>query len=352
MGHGRSDAKSSGLEIQIGAFKNIEAGLLGIALEQEFRDSVHRMVGREFDDDTEVLIKDICAIEFADTEINDALDDIERELTKFEGVDGGRTYHPQIFIPFYRALQAAELLGTGNVVTAVNFSTQADVSGTLIGKVLNAQHELEVIPAIDEEFASTREVWVLSINERVKDDGTLIDDRSTKAAGPLLNVRINQIAIKTNHESWFAGASESHIRAFRTYADGLDPSTGNEVELGSEVNSTHPQGSQIKKIARNDTWVHFDVDFNLVLDWEFEHFEEDPVVMGYSIFEYDPWPTSTRTCVITLPNGDTRSIEYRSKDLNYVKGRWMSNTNNGQALPYVVGWHFDNWEIELDIEQH
>jgi hypothetical protein len=88
------------------------------------------------------------------------------------------------------------------------------------------------------------------------------------------------------------------------------------------------------------------------VDWERSSFHTQPVVMGYAIFEYDPWPAATKYWEAQMPNGPARGIRYRSAHLAYHTGRWMSNTLSGAHPPQAVGFHYDNSEIEYNLESY
>ena len=132
----------------------------------------------------------------------------------------------------------------------------------------------------------------------------------------------------------------------------MDPQEGYSVHsVGLEVGSLNPRGTRLRKISRADisNWTHFQLDFPIVCNWEVDDFEQNAIVVGYAIFEYDTWPAGTKSVTVTMPDNSLRYVTFRSNDGAYVKGRWMGNTNADIYLPFAVGWHFDGTEMEVDI---
>ncbi|HEX9983743.1 MAG TPA: discoidin domain-containing protein [Thermoanaerobaculia bacterium] len=142
--------------------QNLTSPLLSFAQNPNFQSVVRNGVSAQFDGDDNVLLSDV----IWQAESWGAVDPYSSEWQSFVsqvnafGNVNGETYYPQIYIPHY-----GEYFPSGNVTVVVidpdpNVESvpayQFDGSGyaTLIGYV-------------DESYAMSNEVWVLSLNERV-----------------------------------------------------------------------------------------------------------------------------------------------------------------------------------------
>lgn len=136
--------------------------LLGYANNPAFRDVVRNGVAQQFDGDDNVLLSDV----IAQAEVNGAVDPWSPEWQSFKSqVDAfaninGSTYYPQIYIPNY-----GSWFPDGNI-TVVTIEYDADVE-TAAAYQIDAWGNINYIGHVDENYAASNEVWVLSINERV-----------------------------------------------------------------------------------------------------------------------------------------------------------------------------------------
>lgn len=167
-------AKSNTHTPQFDAFAHIQNLVVKISGDPEFRDTVHSLVARRFDEDWDFLLKDLCRVQFSSAVLLSAMDSIEVELAVFEGIDGNN-YYPHLFIPYFDQLRSSQTLGLHYPVVVVNLSDSTghasgdsvSVSGIRIG----ALGIPEVIDNVTGFFARENEVWVLALNERVDDAG-------------------------------------------------------------------------------------------------------------------------------------------------------------------------------------
>ncbi|MCP2163952.1 discoidin domain-containing protein [Goodfellowiella coeruleoviolacea] len=138
--------------------------LLGFARDQRFRDVVTAGVARRFDGDDNVLLTDVITAaeqaKIVDTG-SAAWQDLKARVAQFENLNG-RSYAPQIYIPNY---------GDGAVPGAQVVMTvfESDPTRTdLPAYQLDANGNLAVrSEPVNEAYAETHEVWVLSPNERI-----------------------------------------------------------------------------------------------------------------------------------------------------------------------------------------
>lgn len=178
-----------------------------------FRNQVYKMVNYRFDGDDNVLCKEL---QNANREIQDLGFDITTALNYFQ--NEGR--YPQIYIPFFEENEKA--IGVENV-TFVNAIGVDESQQALQGYYWDGESLVPTDFMVDEEYAESHEVWVLSINERVDEHGNLLFDQwksdeyteddgggdRAKRSGvkhefitKIKCTNLNQI------ESWFYGAPE------------------------------------------------------------------------------------------------------------------------------------------------
>lgn len=184
-----------------------------------------------------------------------------------------------------------------------------------------------------EKFAIENEIWVISINERVDNTGEPMEiyknaeSKITSRTMASPSAIVDQIKCKCHKESWAAGASEVNIITIASDFGFFDF----DVNLYSNGQN---EGGEIYKFSRSDVsnQRNVDVNFFIINDWD-ERAPNKPYG-NYVIFEYDTWPTGTRTATWEL-GGSTLNWEYRSADGYYdkqtvYKTNFSSHTvNNG-----------------------
>jgi hypothetical protein len=136
---------------------------LSAGADSQVRALVRNVVGRQFDGDTNALLSTVIAEAEASGIVNPAeswWQSLKSKVANFV-VDGFR-YDPQIYIPNY----GEGALPQSRVELAI---APADETATAVpGYWLDANGNVQNTPsAIDETYVATREVWVLSVNERI-----------------------------------------------------------------------------------------------------------------------------------------------------------------------------------------
>lgn len=260
---GAGGAKGS-LSAQQVALEKIGTILLSIATIEEFRAIVYAEVDLRFDGETNVLLRTLLDIPFADTRVTSAMTSMRMLLETFDGIEG-RCYHPHLFIPMYDRHKQEGSLGQGRPVMMVYLSEEELSAGT--GQQFDDSGALVPIEDVDEEFAKTKEVWVLAINERVDEKGDVLEPvtklNSCEAGevggddpDPIIGVVLNKITIKEHKESWLAGGSEIHILGFRTFWNGLYPSGAAAYNEGLAFSGPANEGPQLLWVSRGDVDAH------------------------------------------------------------------------------------------------
>ena len=196
------------------------------SINDDFRNLVYKSISFRFDGDDDVLCKEL---QKKNREMNG------EELNILEALDyfqiQGR--YPQIYIPFFE--ENRDIRGTENVIVVnaidINESDQA-----FQGYFWNGEALVPTDCLIDEEYAENHEVWVISINERVDENGNPLtvfrngDDDVSKESKSARSGTKNEYVMTINCtnlseiESWIYGAPE--IRC--------DCVSGNSAKISSQ----------------------------------------------------------------------------------------------------------------------
>ncbi|MBL7738533.1 MAG: hypothetical protein JNK14_04890 [Chitinophagaceae bacterium] len=312
----------------------------------DYRELVYYYIEQQFDQEYNVLIKTLIDPGHGNLPSSAELDNA---LAAFMGIYGD-TLYPQIFIPNYDDLKEASLIGNDPPII-VPFCGQATLNEDdgYTGYFVNLQGELEEYPEqIDSAFASSHEIWVLSLNESVDNSGELdiiasnFDDEypyysrsisSISSFSPgnkttaTVNCRINNMTVKQHKESWIGGKSEIAIKGYLwTWSGRWNGNTSGPIVDYTSDNSTYEnRGKLIKEFKRKDVKneVEKTINYNLHRNWKKDNYYSDPICFGYVIFERDNWPTGLKTHYVNLPSAADQHahyLTYRSKDDNYSVG--------------------------------
>ena len=345
--------------------------VVSLSNDKEFKTSLYKGVEKAFDGERNVLIKDLSAIETQTGRNSDKLKQTlvgiagdesmaNKALQAFDNI-GNTNYYPQVFIPFYDDLKQAGKIGIEEPVLVV-LAEHGDVfPGYKIGKdgQLNETSFL-----IDESFAKQHEVWVLSINERVDQNGNVISELASLSDKGTGNGRTQsayypdaifyQVKCTQHKESWAAGASEVNIKRYMSTYDytqytGFD----HAKEYSTEDERNDGDGWRIYQFSRSDVsnervktiyWYY-------VSDWPNQQMEIENSqyvhtdYMYYVIFEYDAWPTAMND--ISIPDaantGDGLLTSYRSSEIYYTIGYIPESYADGWTIDWggfwAVSWH-------------
>ncbi len=332
-------------------FKNIGTELAKIANDNFFRMVLYREVEKKFDGDYNVLLSDLIS-ELKQRSKNGrmssvttlSLNQIEPSLLFFKNIDG-RNYYPQIYIPFFETkremnIDSNSARRSGNSEPMFVFFAGDESQDIYPGYQMNQNGKFEETGIlIDENYAENNEVWVLSINERVNDNGVVdviwrTDDLSSARITSYGDAIIPTMKIKSHKESWAGGQSEVHVLRYVDNSSFTDR-TGKQIALQGRGSN---EGDQIVKASRKDVKNKRElaVGFTLVPAWNIMTTD----VVYYVIFEYDTWPTGVRDARWDKTAG-TLILGYRSADGWYDKkefSRWDApyyQVNNSEIEFYV-----------------
>ena len=367
------------------ALLEIESLLLYLASFEDFRNAVISEIREKFDGESNVLIKNLTRLVFEDEEITSYLNEISDLLAAFDDVEGERIF-PQIYIPFFDELSESDLLGTQSIQTVIYLSSIETEAEDYVpsGKEL-VEGQIITVEGISEAVAEGREIWVISINERVDKNGEL--DPSIRAPipppAPIVGLQMNFLTVREHRESWLAGGSEIHISAARTWRDGgpnintalynflgvtavedrtCDPINVVVPQAGylqpSIFDPTNPQyykGSKIRNFSRSEVKDNEKIYVHCALvdqwDMDFSVFDDRPNVIGYTIFEFDTWPASTKTSNFYLDNGICGKVRYRSSNSRYLYGRWIGSNDPNSLQPHANTFYYNQPPFETYLEE-
>jgi hypothetical protein len=312
-----------------------------------FADFVFNEAFKKFDGDNNVLIKALLANPvFGNAIRSEKLTDA---LNAFKNI-GGHNYYPQIYIP-----------GLDEKMISKNTGRE-EINTDTIYVIYEGEDEVQAYPGywlddndslvlanidVDEEYASTHIVIVISLNERVSDDGIPEFPIETAPEGTniIRNFKIGNMTVKEHKESWVAGGSDVAIRAWLwTWNGRLDGNpNGAEVDYFSLRSTNDLRGILIRRFTRKEVNKKTEVYLNYPMqtDWNVNNYFQHPIIFGYVIFERDNWPVGTKTTAVLLPSpaNNYRYFTFRSADSEYSKGAIFGNMSglSGYFPPHPYG---------------
>jgi hypothetical protein len=282
--------------------------------ETGFRTDLYAAIEETFDGEKNVLFKTLMDDSKNPKNARSLKNNLQQlsstALTAFDNIEG-HNYYPQLFIPFYDELKAASKLGKAEPKVIVY--THDLPSSEFPGYKLNNEGVLIEDQNISEEFAKENEVWVISLNERVDDQGLVISRTGNQGAKTSASPSaiVDQIKCKCHKEKWAAGASEVNIITVFSDFEFFDYKIN---FYGKGEN----EGGEIYKFSRSDVSDkrNKDVNFFILNDWD-ERAPNLPFA-SYVIFEYDTWPTGRKEAKWEIGGAELTWL-YRSADDFYDK---------------------------------
>ena len=321
-------------------FKNLGEGVAEAIMDKSFLDNVYSEIDKKFDGEASVLVKNIFPLQEVEKIKNSK--SFFQSLEAFYNIENA-SYYPNIYIPSYDELKHEDKLRK-KLPYIVFFVPGYDEERVLfdIYQVENGQLILQDFK-IDESFAETNEVWVISLNETVDNDGNVPAinlreipenvDRTTIT----VDYRLDKMTVKKRKDSGLNGKDEVSIRGFLVEPDG----TGNDEIIA--CSSTNVNDNLIRKFSKSEinNQVEINVNFPLHFTWSVEQVasqnETGPNSIIYVIFECDVWPASAGTATINELCVNDRFMQYRSWETYYDKGA-IHGINNAPYCPASNFW--------------
>ncbi|MDP9793295.1 hypothetical protein J2S43_001807 [Catenuloplanes nepalensis] len=161
---------------------NVLDPALEVAVDTQMRVLVRNAVARQFDGDTNTLWSTVIQ-EAEEAGVADpnapSWQQLKNAVANFQGVLG-YDYEPQIYIPNW-----GEGVYAGSAVT-VTVAPASETAASAPGYRIDQYGNVSQI-TVDEAYADVNEVWVLSVNERIREGGgieTALPDAVDTKAGP------------------------------------------------------------------------------------------------------------------------------------------------------------------------
>ena len=346
-------------------FKQLGTEIAKLASNPDFRRLVYSEVDKKFDGDNNVLLETLSsALSNSNTRIADNLstnESFKSSLEAFKNIEG-ESYCPQIYIPFYAELKEASAKNSsGRILSADSdplfvFFTGDESQEIVPSYRLDGTNGefIETDILVDEEYALSNEVWVLSINERIENgqlvnynENNVASDQSFARTATTLRARITRVDIKCRKESWLAGKHEIRMRAASTWYSMRNPSTGNKeafYQIGSNALGDHMAKVRIRKRdVRRRKWKVVSMDYRFGSKWNTDYGNH----LIYTIFEKDNWPAKLREASFRVPGGGTSDkvyIAYCSSDdewvTHYVTSSQAGNHHiSNSCIKVWTGWY-------------
>lgn len=308
--------------------------ILTFQIDFDFKANLYAAIEESFDGERNVLFKTLLREDknpiHARKLQGELLNSRQAIMNAFMNLDG-KNYYPQVFIPFYDELKATGKLSI-KIPTLVIY-THDSPNSLYQGYSLDHKGNLLQTQLISEAYAKENEVWIVSLNERVDNDGNVTDgykNTSSRTLGVSYpNARFNTIKIDSHKEEWVAGASEVHIKRYLSFYR-YDQYSSNPavLQVTSEDAFSDGDGWRISQVKRSDVGKTLTVNWVYVGDWptKYYNFQDGSSYhtdyIYYVVFEYDSWPTGMRTATIQDAGLSTIPINssYRSADTFYKIG--------------------------------
>jgi hypothetical protein len=357
----KNEKNVSETEFALNSLNKIGNDIMKISNELQLEGLVYSEISKQFDGDNNVLIRNLDdALKLRNTSLSNLINNDLKSgstLTYNLGIitdSEGQNHYPQIYIPNIEELKKNNILGTKPPILVIYVSGIDENRTEFDGYFLN-DNKLEKMPfQITEAYSKSNEVWVLSVNERVNNNGEVSSNSSSspilKSAKSAINCQIQNMKIKSHKESWVSGASDVSIRTYKTYSNIFAPNTTQEAIIDGDCSSSSYLGIDIRKFSRNEVSnkKNILINFNLESNWKVDNFYTDPVRLLYVIFESDGWPAGVKSFTI-YENGAIVNLYYRSTDHYYDAGSIYGNTLNGSfSSVYAGSYSVSNSEIEFN----
>ena len=325
--------------------------VLAMQNESGFRADLYAAVEEAFDGEKNVLFKTLMDDSKNPKNARSLKDNLQQlsstALTAFNNIEG-YNYYPQVYIPFYEELKTAGKLGKSEpkvIVYTHNLPNSEYPTYTL-----NSDGSLTEGQSVSEDFAKENEVWVVSISERVDDNGAVkeeIDSDNGRTQGVSFpNARFQTMKITSHKEEWVAGGSEVSIKRYMSFF-WFDQHSSNPVAKEYSIEDAPDDGSgkRVKDVKRSDVDNTLTINWTYVVNWPNQSYQFDfgsvhTDFFYYVVFEYDAWPTGLRNAYIPDAgvSGNTIYTCYRSADTYYKMSNIPESGADGWSS--TSGFHF------------
>jgi hypothetical protein len=213
-----------------GVVNSLALGIVELSKNSSFRTLVHNKVNLKFDGDDNVLFKDLFTpfSGYNSSQLNSSINFHKNSITqtallknfystmpvytssvKIDSMINGYSYngaklYPQIYIPFY------ETVNLNQQPTIVVGYDEFD-DDNIPGYQIQANGYVKLVN-VDSTYAKSNLVWVVSINETVNDEGTVVDshinDESLEIRTDTKIAKIKAVNLKLRFDNFWNGKAE------------------------------------------------------------------------------------------------------------------------------------------------
>lgn len=330
-------------------FKLIVKQLGKAAKNTQARNQIENLIKTKFDGDYDALVQNIASLNKVAQTVS--ISKLQQACDAFQNIEG-HNFFPQIYIPSFNI---TDTLYNNQPVEFVLYDGNED-KNSYPGYMLNEDDSLILSGNdINEEYAMSHPLWVVSINENVTDNGILdlsLENNKIPKTEEILNYRIKTINVKCAKESWLGGKSEVSMRSIlHTWNGRIDGQpNASYADYNSTRTTTSDQGYQI--IQTGSLGGNFTVNFSLQSNWNISNYYISPIVYTYVVFEADNWPTALRTescnpLFAQFPTTEQRFLKFRSADGSYYIGSFYGDKSGWPSNVSVSGANYDNTTKKL-----
>lgn len=324
---------------------SLALGMIDLSKEKTFREMIHTKVSEKFDEDYDVLLRDVnkdyslltglkksIQSNISKSKITDQnilSDNYQHYLNDellMEAINGyqvnDEVWYPQVFIPF---MDETNLDAIPTIVVGVEDGSEGCLALGYAPQKNGTYKAIEV----DEAYAKSHLVWVISINERVNDEGVLYDeirrqeqekmDNYRSVAGqraPDFYGRFKEVKVSTKKECWLCGDAEVSIFWRHIEDDNNCAFDADAYDLRNYV--------KVKKKKLNK-WVkpHFHTGFFANIPVDSNPLDDNESII-WVMYEYDKNHGSLTATFPNVCTGVNRTLNYKSKQSFY--GKWGNTT--------------------------
>jgi hypothetical protein len=324
-----------------------KAALL-LAQDEPFRTVLYNEVEKQFDGDFNIPFETLASLAGNDglsigeklnakVQMVDNRTSLTTELEAFQNVEGDLTVYPQIYIHNFEDHKINGMFDAPYTEkTPVVVINVGDIEDNFVGFTLDASNQIvTVAEPIDEKYALTHEVWVISLNDQIRPITTVSgDSHNDKTIHRNINPKIEKMRVKAHFESWASGKSDVRIRRFSTFINGIDygrcspngPSLSVRNNYFAELEDNagdNGKGTPIRKFDRKEVKNQNEITINWVYynNWDYlrclngsPEFPNRGDHFYYAVFEHDPWPTATKYFPVTSNANYTLEIPCRTTE--------------------------------------
>ncbi len=318
--------------------------LLIAAKDPETKSLIYEQVEKQFDGDDNVLISTM--MEVSEQRNNIPLMTAKNKLSAMNsrqsmqaiGIDGfamtdsatSERFYPQLYIPSFDKVRSLK----SDPVLVIGLGEKDAYPGYILDEQGNLKKHESII---DEKFSKENEVWAITINERVDQNGQIEAEKNVGRQSQTtssINAHMEDFKLAELKESYVGGKPDVYIMRFSLFD--IRPGQSGDRTI-YWVGNTH-KGNRINTFRRGDLSRVIRVNYTYYWNWR-------PIlgnstgakgdVMMYVIYERDGFPARERTAYISIEGAScftnpqtfyclgpkrTETIIYRSSDGYYDAG--------------------------------